>query len=195
MDAQALTEAFRRGCFAVALSGLGAAILAACGVWLFRDRTAFRENADTIRRFFRPVAKWREPAEACVAAARKGADRLVAVHMRLTDYAKFNGGAWFYSPEDYRRWMEQTAALHPGRTRFLLFSDAMPPIEAFSGLDARPGPDHPVSAMHAMSLCDAILGPPSTFSGWASFMGRVPRLPIKSRDQVVRLEDFVAPET
>lgn len=166
-----------------------------CGIWLFRDRQAFRENADAIRRFFRPVAKWREPAEARVAAAREGADRLVAVHMRLTDYAKFNGGAWFYSPEDYRRWMEQTAALHPGRTRFLLFSDAMPPAETFAGLDGRPGPEHPVSAMHAISLCDAIIGPPSTFSGWASFMGRVPRLQIKSRDQVVRLDDFVAPET
>jgi hypothetical protein len=86
--------------------------------------------------------------------------------------------------------MEQTAALLPGRTRFLLFSDAMPPVESFAGLDWRHGPQHPVSAMHAISRCDYVLGPPSTFSGWASFMGRVPRLPIKSRDQVVRDEDF-----
>ncbi len=164
-----------------------------CGIWFFNDGDAFREHASLLRRFFRPVAKWREPAAACVAAAREGADRLVAVHMRLTDYAKFNGGAWFYSPEDYRRWMEQTAALHPGRTRFLLFSDAMPPVETFKGLDWRRGPGHPVSDMTAMSLCDAILGPPSTFSQWASFMGRVPRLQIKSRDQVVQLEDFAAP--
>lgn len=165
-----------------------------CGIWLFRDKEAFRKHAATVRRFFRPVAKWREPAEACVAAAREGADRLVAVHMRLTDYAKFNGGAWFYAPADYRRWMEQTAALRSGRTRFLLFSDAPIPTEAFDGLDWRPGPLHPVSAQHAMSLCDAILGPPSTFSGWASFMGRVPRMEVKSRDQTVRLESFVAPQ-
>ena len=165
-----------------------------CGVWLFRDKGSFRKHAAAIRRFFRPVAKWREPAEACVAAAREGADRLVAVHMRLTDYAKFNGGAWFYAPADYRRWMEQTAALHPGRTRFLLFSDAPIPAEAFDGLDWRPGPLHPVSAQHAMSLCDAILGPPSTFSGWASFMGRVARMEVKSRDQTVRLESFVSPQ-
>ena len=157
--------------------------------------------------------------------------------MRLTDYAKFNGGAWFYTPRDYRRWMEQTAALLPGM-RFLLFSDV--PVETllpellkphaesaeaaeFVGGDvpaARrnsepgtgepgagiqhsafsiqhsellPGPEHPVSALHAMSLCDYIIGPPSTFSGWASFMGRVPRLQLKSRDQAVRLEDFVTP--
>lgn len=163
-----------------------------CGVWLFRDRAAFREHADAIRRFFRPVAKWREPAEACVAAAREGADRLVAVHMRLTDYAKFNNGAWFYSPAEYRRWMEQTAALLPGRTRFLLFTDS-PSALAEMPDTALPAPAHPVSAMHAMSLCDYVLGPPSTFSGWASFMGRVPRLEIKSRDQIVRLEEFVAP--
>ena len=70
----------------------------------------------------------------------------------------------------------------------------MPPVQTFAGLDARPGPEHPVSAMHAMSLCDAIIGPPSTFSGWASFMGCFTRLLIKSRDQIVREEDFVAPE-
>ena len=161
-----------------------------CGAWAFRDREATRECADAIRRFFRPVARWREPAEACVAAAREGADRLVAVHMRLTDYAKFNNGAYFYSPADYRRWMEQTAALHPGHARFIVFSDETPPVEAFEGLDWRRGPGHPVSDMTAMSLCDSIIGPPSTFSGWASFMGRVPRLQIKSRDQVVRLDDF-----
>ena len=164
-----------------------------CGIWQFRDREAVRENACLLRRFFRPVARWREPAEECVASAREGADRLVAVHMRLTDYAKFNGGAFFYSPAEYRRWMEQAAALHPGHTRFLVFSDEMPPVEAFKGIDWRRGPGHPVSDMTAMSLCDAIIGPPSTFSGWASFMGRVPRLQIESREQVVREEDFVTP--
>ena len=166
-----------------------------CGAWAFRDREATRKHADTIRRFFRPVAKWRAPAEACVASAREGADRLVAVHMRLTDYAKFNGGAWFYAPADYRRWMEQTAALHPGRTRFLLFSDEALPVEAFEGRDWKPAPPHPGSAMHAMSLCDAIIGPPSTFSGWASFMGRVPRLQINSRNQIVREEEFAVETT
>ena len=164
-----------------------------CGIWLFNDDAAFREHAGLLRRFFRPVAKWREPAEACVAAAHEGADRLVAVHMRLTDYAKFNGGAWFYAPADYRRWMEQTAALHAGHTRFLVFSDETPPAEAFEGLDWRRGPGHPVSDMTAMSLCDSIIGPPSTFSGWASFMGRVPRLQIKSREQTVRIEEFGTP--
>ena len=164
-----------------------------CGIWLFHDHEALREQAALLRRLFRPVARWREPAEACVAAAREGADRLVAVHMRLTDYAQFNNGVWFYSPADYSRWMEQTAALFPGRTRFLLFSDAMPPAEAFEGLDWRRGPGHPVSDLTAMSLCDRIVGPPSTFSGWAALMGRVPRLELKSREQTVRLEDFSAP--
>ena len=160
-----------------------------CGAWAFRDREAVRDCGDVARRFFRPVARWREPAEACVAAAREGADRLVAVHMRLTDYAKFNGGAWFYAPADYRRWMEQVATLHSGHTRFLVFSDETPPAEAFVGLDWRRGPGHPVSDMTAMSLCDFILGPPSSFSAGASFWGNVPRLKLMSRDQLVRKED------
>ena len=37
VDAQALTEAFRHGCFAVGLTGLGMVFLVAVGIWLCRQ--------------------------------------------------------------------------------------------------------------------------------------------------------------
>ena len=163
-----------------------------CAAWAFRDRTAVRVCAETARRFFRVRPRWRDPAARCVDAARRGADLLAGVHLRLTDYAAFNDGAFFYDHALYRRRMEELAALLPGRTRFLLVSDAALPEAAFAGLDWVPGPLHPVSAQAALSMCDLIVGPPSTFSAWASYMGVVPRLQLKSREQPVRLEDFRA---
>ena len=165
----------------------------ACAAWAFRDREALAECGDAARVFFRPVERWRDAAERVVEEARRGTDALVAVHMRLTDYARFNGGAWFFSREQYGRWMAQTAAALSGKIRFLVFSDAPPTTTAeagWSAIDWMPGPGHPVADIHAMSLCDAIIGPPSTFSGWASFYGRVPRLELKSAGQIVRVADF-----
>lgn len=42
-----------------------------------------------------------------------------------------------------------------------------------------------------MSQCDYIIGPPSTFSTWASFMGKVPLLHLYSAGQKVKLSEFV----
>jgi hypothetical protein len=52
------------------------------------------------------------------------------------------------------------------------------PGEPFAGLDVHHGPGEPVEDLHALSLCDRLVGPPSTYSAWASFMNAVPRYEI-----------------
>jgi hypothetical protein len=37
------------------------------------------------------------------------------------------------------------------------------------------GPGHFIEDLYALASCDYIIGPPSTFSQWASFYGNVPR--------------------
>ena len=49
---------------------------------------------------------------------------------------------------------------------------------------------HFVESMTELSLCDVIVSPPSTFAGWAAFMGQVPQLPLTRADQVIRREDL-----
>jgi hypothetical protein len=36
--------------------------------------------------------------------------------------------------------------------------------------------------MYVLAACDLILGPPSTFSIWASYYGQVPLMQLDSRD-------------
>ncbi|MBP5722772.1 MAG: hypothetical protein J6X18_04245 [Bacteroidales bacterium] len=43
---------------------------------------------------------------------------------------------------------------------------------------------------YIMSLCDYIIGPPSSFSGWASYMGDVPLYQIRDTKHLLSLEDF-----
>jgi len=52
------------------------------------------------------------------------------------------------------------------------------------------GTDSPVSDIFALSDCDYILGPKSTFTQWASFYGARPLLHLQGSDQVVKIEEF-----
>ena len=42
-----------------------------------------------------------------------------------------------------------------------------------------------------MSMCDYLIGPPSTFTSWASFIGNVPTYHIKNKYKKIELSDFV----
>jgi hypothetical protein len=49
---------------------------------------------------------------------------------------------------------------------------------------------HFVESMTELSLCDVIVSPPSTFAGWAAFLGQVPQLSLTRLDQIIRREDL-----
>jgi hypothetical protein len=53
-----------------------------------------------------------------------------------------------------------------------------------------PGPGHVVQDMYALARCDYLLGPPSTFTIWSSFYGRVPLCHVESPDQELALASF-----
>ena len=47
-----------------------------------------------------------------------------------------------------------------------------------------------IEDLYALSICDYILGPPSTFSMWASFYGGVPLRFIKHSNDKIFLREF-----
>jgi hypothetical protein len=66
------------------------------------------------------------------------------------------------------------AVYAPRRVAFLLASAE--PFEPghWAGLPVHPAPGLPILDMYALARCSLIVGPPSTFSGWASFAGNTP---------------------
>ena len=47
-----------------------------------------------------------------------------------------------------------------------------------------------IEDVYALSQCDYILGPPSTFSMWASFIGDVPLRIVKYANENITLDQF-----
>jgi hypothetical protein len=138
----------------------------------FYDPAWVGRHAQAIRAFFTPLEPWRGHAETRARLARGDADLLVGVHIRHGDYAQHHGGRWFYPLATYARLMAGVAErLAPRRVRFLVCGNARCEPGDFPGLDATLATGELVEDLHALSCCDLIMGPPSSFSGWAAFWG------------------------
>ena len=159
--------------------------------WLFRDYASVAAHADRIRRLFTPVAGRRARVDALFGALPHGPGRLrIGLHARRGDYRNFEGGRYFYSDAEYAGILERTAAAFAGREiTFVVCSD-----EPFRP-DALPrphvtGPGQAVEDLYALSRCDYVVGPPSTFTIWASFFGRAPLLHVTTADAVIESSRF-----
>ncbi len=178
------------GPIVIAAEERGARLLALQG-YHFRHHPWAKNQADSIRAYFAPVPAIRAEAERVVAAVRTRADAVVGVHIRHGDYASYLDGRFFYPVQTYLRLMRDCQALlAPKRVAFLIFSNASHESNEFAEFDATPGPGGLVSDLHALSLCDWIIGPPSSYSSWAAFYGRVPIARVQEPDRALTPADF-----
>lgn len=119
---------------------------------------------------------------------------IIGVHVRKGDYKNFKGGMFYYDTDIYCSFMKQMQDLlnEDGRkVKFFICSNESVDEEIKSrfhlinltGSDA-------ITDLCSLSNCDYIIGPPSTFSQWASFMGKVPLKFIAHKEEKIALSDF-----
>ena len=185
--------------------------LAVVSTWKIRNYELCAKHAEAIRRLFLPVPRLRKTADHKLKTLRAKVDLILGVHIRHGDYRRHAGGALFFVPADYRRWMEEFAACFPGqKLGFAVCSDAKQGAEDFSGLEVVFGPGNddadaygnrrhdPVKSVivednYMLSQCDYILGTVSTFCSWAAFWGNKPLLQVGSKCEHAIPERFVVP--
>jgi hypothetical protein len=143
----------------------------------FHDFVAFEEQTDWLRRFFSLAEPHRSQVEAFLQDVHRRGDVHIGVHIRRGDYARHDGGSMFYSWNDYAELLQQIATLFPSHQKlvFVLSSDEPIDTAAFAGLHILTTPGSAVLDLYSLAGCDFLVGPDSTFSEWASFMGQVPR--------------------
>ena len=116
-------------------------------------------------------------------------DIKVGVHIRKGDYKYWNNGKYYYEDKVYNDKIEQFSNLFKGKKiLFILFSNeeiTLKPKQNYIISKCDWYEDH-----YLLSLCDYIIGAPSTFTIWASFIGNVPLMHILSRDDKVDLNSF-----
>ena len=158
--------------FSQLVSGYSAVLLRG---WLFRDHGDLQRHGGVVREYFSLVSPHSENVRSLVTEIRKGCEVLVGVHMRQGDYRRNMGGEYYYTAQQYGKMMKDVERLFPGRAvGFLVCSDGTPDRGYFKEVRSAAGTGHVAEDLYALAECDYLIGPPSTYSMWASFYGNVP---------------------
>lgn len=141
--------------------------------WLYRDEQSFHKHEDKIRTFFALFPAHEEHVKNFMEKTRDSTAKvIVGLHIRRGDYRNFEGGRFYYSYEQYRLLMQKMEDYIQEKVRWVICSNEKIETEEFSSFDVVLGPNQIVEDMYVFSECDYIVGPPSTYTGWASFMGK-----------------------
>ena len=141
------------------------------------------KNKKQIKDIFTPDNFIVENIDNVFCELRKIYEVIVGVHIRRGDYKTWLNGKYFYELQEYCLFMNKYSNKTNKRMCFFICSDEKIDIDFFEGLNCyRLNQPSPIADLYALSCCDRIMGPLSTFSRWASFIGEVPLLALE-RDE------------
>jgi len=163
--------------------------------WQTRTDTRYlQQTMPELKHIFRPKDEIMEKATRLVDKMKEDSDMVVGVHIRRGDYATWNDGRFFYELSDYHQFMMRIQALYKDKkVAFFISSNEDFPLDIFSGCICQRFGKEPSGAildLYTLSLCDRIIGPFSSYSRWASFIGEVPLCFLESKAQQFSEQSF-----
>jgi hypothetical protein len=167
------------------------------GGFLYRDWRALAKHQQAVRHFLRPARQYVEKAEALMRTLRSRYRTVVGVLVRRTDYAHWLDGRFHFELAQYRAWLEQLTGAFGPDAGLLLASDDPGTAMLLEGLPAHlttgaAGQEgHYMESVAALSICDVVASPPSTFAAMSAFLGGVPILPLRHAGQQIRAEELM----
>lgn len=160
--------------------------------WFVEDLPLLRKHAAPIRSYFTPTYTYRINASNLISNLKNSADIIVGIHIRQGDYDRHQNGRYFYPIEQYIAVMNAAAKLFTGnKIKFLICSNVKQEPELFQDFNFVFGSGHFIEDLHALSECDYLIGPPSSYTMWAAFYGEKPLYMMRDARNAISLKDFV----
>ena len=163
----------------------------------WQTRTDTRYLAQTypeLKRIFRPKDEIMSRAESLIGEMKQKSDIIVGVHIRRGDYATWNDGRFFYELEEYHQFMLRIKQLYKDKqVSFFISSNEVFSLDIFSNCECKRFEKESSGAildLYTLSLCDRMIGPFSSYSRWASFIGEVPLCFLEIKNQQFTDESF-----
>ncbi|MDR0824335.1 MAG: alpha-1,2-fucosyltransferase [Prevotella sp.] len=151
-------------------------------------------QADEMRRIFSFRQDITNPVDRLFSSFRDFT--VVGVHIRRGDYKEWLNGIYYYTDEEYARQMyhiQKQLESSGEKVKFLVCSNESVDLNNYKDLDCFMIPESSgVKDLYALSKCGYILGPPSSYSQWASFYGKVPVNYIMEADEKLTLSYYSA---
>lgn len=148
---------------------------------------------DTLINIFSPSEEIKDYCISKMNQVKVNFNLVIGLHIRYGDYRTYKEGKYYYDLEQYRQKVEELKVELGENQSVALFvaSNEKIDLSIFEGLDAfylqRGGATHD---LFMLSQCDYILGPPSTYSAWASYYGDKPIYFIEDIEEQVSVSAF-----
>lgn len=141
--------------------------------WYFRSHNDVVEARDYYKSLFTPVCDVDIRREI---DAQKMRGKILSVHIRRGDYRRWQGGKYYFEDSVYLECIQRTLDVSPDIQKIMLFSNESIDIGRYKniGVNVVYSQGAWYEDQWKMAQSDLIVGPPSTFSLWASFVGKVP---------------------
>jgi hypothetical protein len=159
--------------------------------YFYHDVKRLRKYRNEIAQLFMLSREYAEKVALFAAGMRDGVDIVIGVHIRRGDYKTWRGGQYYFEDDVYTRFIAQAKNLFRGkRIRFLICSNDPVDVSVGGDADCIVGPGSEIEDLYALAECDYLIGPPSSYSRWASFLSYSPLFAIEDPEHVLCLEDF-----
>lgn len=159
--------------------------------WYFRCYSLVQTHRDWLREFLRPNVSPSDSICQAVRNARAAGNMVIGMHIRAGDYRTWRGGRYFFPPDFYLKQMHLAAREFQGQNvTFLICSNEPIDQSLLNGFDCIMATGDIVSDLAALSQCDLIFGPPSTYSLWAAFLGQAGLWHVTSPDETLSIDRF-----
>jgi hypothetical protein len=112
---------------------------------------------------------------------------VIGVHIRWGDYRYFEDGQYFYDEHVYLKYMANLAKINKN-CFFIIFSNEKTSFSNDSKIVV--SEEEWYIDQFLMSRCDYLIGPFSTFTLWASYMGRVKYFHIQDEEANITFDNF-----
>lgn len=144
--------------------------------WPTRYITENLPDRKIIKDLFLPNKYILEKVDPVINEYKKNNYFIIGIHIRRGDYKTWLNGIYYYSFDTYKKYMEQIQLLYADKkVCFYIASNEKVPMEKFKNFSCiNIDKANAATDLYALSLCDRIIGPPSTYSRWASFVNQVP---------------------
>lgn len=168
--------------------------IAFVGGWHYRCHQLtekFRDQLASAYRFKQVLSRDELDAVHQIHLAQQRGMKVVGLHVRRGDYATWQGGQYLFSDDFYSTIVEtartQFQSIH--QSCFVVaFTNDTAPLHCGQDFSAH---GRWFADLFAMQECDLLIGPPSTFTMWASYVASVPYLHVRNPDDSILISSAV----
>jgi len=161
--------------------------------WLFRSDRLLTKYKSEIIDFFSLKESDARILKDFFAKHFQTNETMIGVHIRRGDYKTFENGKYFYTLQHYINIMLKLVSLFKNsKVRFLICSNEKYQAQDFGALQHQVtlALNHELLDLYSLAKCHYIIGPPSTYSMWASFYGNVPLCLLHEAERDISFQEF-----